>query len=260
MKLRSHVLLLTVTLLCLGALVLPVRANESISCGALTNPVTIDGKWTSANEWEDAFEVSIGFVKGSGEAYFKGKHDQNYLYALIDFVSDKASQVNDWTALAIDPSRTLLSAPQRDDFLLVGRWNSPNDFLEAIAWGTGTAWGAPSVELTGGFSVASSRSADNDPYSASPHLIYEFQVPMSKLKAIIGIQAVASDGEENMGAWPMVPMEDPSNYAYLTFSSEVVSEFLMVSLTLPFVFVAAVFVVRYCGRRREVSVSEFSPG
>jgi hypothetical protein len=264
MKLRGYVLVLTLTLLCivsLASLVHPVQARESISCGALANPVTIDGKWTNADEWKDTFEVTLPFVKGSGEAYFRAKHDQNYLYALVDFVSDATSQANDWGALAIDPSNKAQSTPRTDDFLLIGRWNSPSDFLIGMAWGTGTAWGAPSFGLTGGFKVASSTNVGNDPYSASSHVIYEFQVPMSKLStAGIGIAAVASDRDVNMGGWPMGPLEEPSNYAYVTFSSQVLPEFPMVTVALPLLFIAAVFVMRYRGRPKEASALAFSPG
>jgi hypothetical protein len=251
--LRHSIYTLAIALLCiasLGSSIQPVQAKQTIACGMLANPVTIDGKWTTSIEWKDALEMPIGFVKGSGQAYFKAKHDQNYLYVLIDFVSDTASQANDWAALAIDVNNDGASTPQTDDLLLMGRWNSQTDFITAMTTGTGTAWGSWVIGLTGGFSVAASSDTSNDPYSTSPHLIYEFQVPMSKLNATgIGIEGVASDREVNMGAWPLNDMNAPSGYAYMTYSSEVLPEFPTVALTLPLLLAAAIFVLRFKGRR-----------
>jgi hypothetical protein len=253
--LRQYICPLAVALLCIasvGSLIQPVQAKQTITCGALADPVTIDGKWTTSSEWNDAFEMSIAFVKGSGEAYFKAKHDQNYLYALVDFVSDTASQANDWAAIAMDVNNDGGATPQTDDLIVMGRWNSATDLIGVMTAGTGTAWGSWGG-LTTGFKVASSTDAGNDPYSASSHLIYEFQVPMSKLNPSgTGIEAVASDREENMGAWPLNPMEVPSGFAYMTYSTEVLPEFSMVALTLPLPLAAAVLVLRFT-RRRSVS-------
>ena len=252
MDLRQHIYRLAIALLCIasvGSSIQPVQAKQTIICGMLANPVTMDGKWTTSIEWKDALEMSIGFVKGSGEGYFKAKHDQNYLYVLIDFVSDTASQANDWAALAMDVSNDGGSAPQTDDLLLMGRWNSPTDFISVMTAGTGTAWGSWGG-LTSGVKVAASRDASNDPYSTSSHLIYEFQVPMSKLNAAgTGVEGVASDREVNMGAWPLNPMEAPSGYAYMTYSSEVLPEFSTVALTLPLLLAAVIFVLRFIGRQ-----------
>jgi len=224
---RVVVLSIALLLLCVPSITFtsPVEARETITCGKLDNPVTIDGRWTNEHEWVDAFELSIGFAQGSGEAYFKAKHDNNYLYALIDFVSDVESQEADVGAVAIDSKNNGGSTPQTDDFVLLGRWNSPTEFANVIAWGTGTAWGE-FMGLTGGFKVACSKNAANDAYSSSSHLIYEFQIPMSELNPTgIGIYVAAFDREVNKGAWPWAPMENPSQYGYMKFTSQVIPEF-----------------------------------
>jgi len=245
---RIVILSIALLLLCFPfiAFTSHVEARETITCGKLDNPVTIDGKWTSEHEWVDAFQISIGFIQGSGEAYFKAKHDDNYLYALIDFVSDIESQEADTGAVVIDSKNNGGSTPQTDDFVLLGRWNSPTEFNNVIAWGTGTAWGS-FMGLTGGFKVACSKDAANDPYSSSAHLIYEFQIPMSELDPTgIGIYAAAFDREVNRGVWPSAPMENPSQYGYMKFTTQVIPEFsTATSMVLLLLLGVASLVLRY---------------
>jgi len=249
MKLSKRVVLPLIVslLLCIPsiAFTFPVEARETITCGKLDNPVTIDGKWTNEHEWVDAFELSIGFAVGSGEAYFKAKHDDDSLYALIDFVSDVESQEADSGFIAIDSENNGGSAPQIDDFALLGRWNSPTQYSAVIAWGTGTAWG-DWTGLTGAFKVACSKNADKDPYSTSPHLVYEFQIPMNKLNPTgIGIFIAAFDREVNKGAWPWAPMENPSQYNYMEFTTQVIPEFSTATSIVLFLLLGiATFVLR----------------
>jgi hypothetical protein len=244
--------LLVATLLFFLLFVQPIAqagTGGNVTCGALQNPVTIDGKWTNKNEWADAFEVSVGFVKGSGEVHFKAKHDDNFLYALVDFVSDSEIQTADMGAVVIDPGNDAGSAPQIDDFVLMGRWNSPTQFFSGTAYGTGTAWGNPGA-LGAGFNVASSKMADNDPYSASSHLIYEFQVPMSRVTPTgIGVYVAAFDRDVNIAAWPLAPMEVPSQYGYMQFTNQVVPEFPMGTTVILLMLLAAAGVLLRFSRK-----------
>ncbi len=262
MKTSERIVLLSITflLLCfpLIGFTSPVEARETITCGKLDNPVTIDGKWTNEQEWVDAFEISIGFFQGSGEAYFKAKHDDNYLYALVDFVSDVESQEFDMGFVAVDSKNNGGSTPQTDDFMLAGRWNSPTNFNSIIAWGTGTAWGSPSG-LTGGLKVACSKDAANDPYSSSSHLMYEFQIPMSELNpTAIGIFAAAVDREVNKGIWPMTPAENPSQYGYMEFTAQVIPEFFAPApIVLPLLLGVISLVLRY--RRAHLVTADTRP-
>jgi len=250
MKTSESIVLLSITFLLLcfpfTGFASPAEARETITCGRLENPVTIDGKWTNEHEWVDAFELSIGFAVGSGEAYFKAKHDDDSLYALIDFVSDVESQEADTGAIIIDSKNNGGSTPQTDDFMLLGRWDSPTQFAKAIGWGTGTAWGSFGG-LTSGFNVACSKDAANNPYSSSSHLIYEFQVPMSQLDPTgIGIIVFAFDREVNKGAWPYASHENPSQWNYMKFVTQVIPEFsTATSMVLLLLLGVASLVLRY---------------
>jgi len=257
MKESKSIVLLFITflLLCfpLIGFTSPVGARETITCGKLDNPVMIDGKWTNEEEWVDAFQVSIGFAQGSGEAYFKAKHDDNNLYALIDFISDVESQEADSGGVIIDSKNNGGSTPQTDDFILLCRWNSLTQYSAVIAWGTGTAWG-DWTGLTGGFKVVCSKNAANDPYSSSSHLIYEFQIPISQLDPTgVGILVFAFDREVNKGAWPYADSQNPSQYNYMKFVTQVIPEFsTATSMVLLLLLGVASLVLRY-PKRSEAS-------
>jgi hypothetical protein len=231
MRLFGKVPVLFVASLFLSLLFTPPIAlagtGGNVTCGTSQNPVTIDGKWTTQGEWTDAVDFSLLFVQGSGEVYFKAKHDDHYLYALIDFVSDAQIQAQDNGDVIFDTKNDGGSATQTDDFLVMGRWNSPSQFVSVKTSGTGSGWGS-FQGLTTGFKVASSNDATNDPYSSSSHVIYEFQIPMSALNPSgVGIYVAAFDRAVNIAAWPLGPAEVPSDYGYMEFTNQVVPEFPM---------------------------------
>ena len=63
--------------------------RESGRVTRLANAVTIDGRWTTSEEWSDTSRVSMYLVQGSqGTAYVRFKHDADFLYILVDPISD----------------------------------------------------------------------------------------------------------------------------------------------------------------------------
>jgi hypothetical protein len=251
LPLNNH-LFSVMLLLCLVpiAFVSPVKAQDDVTCGALENEVTVDGKWTSNQEWVDAFQIALTFVQGSGEAYFKAKHDANRLYVLLDFVSDQETQEGDSGGVLIDANNDGGQTPQPDDFQLTGRWNSATQFWSGMAKGTGTEWGSYTV-LPAGFKAASSKNAANDPYSTSSHLIYELQIPLNQLNPTeIGIYVYLFDRQVNQAVWVGTPMENPSQYAHMTFTSQVVPEFPAASVILLALLAGTTLLLRRSPRQK----------
>jgi hypothetical protein len=246
----------------LAAFTNPVEARENVTCGRLNEQVTVDGRWTTVDEWTDAVEVSLVFTQGSGKAYSKAKYDDNYLYVLIDFVSDQQTQGGDMAMVAVDPKNNRGSDPQTDDFTLVFRWNTPTQSVSLIGWGTGgqeSVWG----NLGEGFNAACSNNAENDPYGKAPHLTYEFQIPMKltsptgagsfSLSATgFGIGVSAFNGQTGACAWPGgVDLAVPEGYASVTFTTKVVPEFsTAMSIVLFLVLAVATILLRHPSRQR----------
>ena len=64
-------------------------ARDSLVVPRLVNPVTIDGKWTTPDEWSDTQRVSMYVAEGpESTGFLRIKNDDQYLYLLVDFVSD----------------------------------------------------------------------------------------------------------------------------------------------------------------------------
>jgi hypothetical protein len=79
----------------------------------LANPVILDGKYTTAKEWNDtiAFPMEAGVSGIVG--YFAAKQDSNYLYAVWDFVSCQAPYAGtddeNEVGMYLDPSNQKLN-------------------------------------------------------------------------------------------------------------------------------------------------------
>ncbi|MFH0848380.1 MAG: hypothetical protein V1857_02610 [archaeon] len=245
------------------AFISPVEARETVTCGRLNKQVTVEGKWTNVDEWTDAMEISLVFLQGSGKAYIKAKYDDNYLYLLVDFVSDQESQTSDMVVIAVDPKNDGGLNPQKDDFTLSFTWNTPTQYVRLLGWGTGTEdllWG----DMGGAFNAAASNNVENDPYGKSPHLIYEFQIPVKLTSATgggtfvmsptgIGIGVSAYDRLANSCLWPNgFDPGIPDKYAEMSFMTQVVPEFsTAISVVLFLVLAVATIVLRHPANRKD---------
>jgi hypothetical protein len=98
--LRVHLVLAVVLLLTLSSLTYAkAETSNSATCYMLETPVTLDGKWTSADEWNDAVSLPMKFNPNfknygyteNGTAYCMVKHDQEKLYVLVDAVSSTSA-------------------------------------------------------------------------------------------------------------------------------------------------------------------------
>lgn len=214
-----------------SAILVDVRARQNIMCPTSQNTVNIDGKWTAANEWSDAFEGKLSFVTGTGEAYLRLKHDADSLYALVDCVSLKTPQKDDKAIVVVDTKNDGGEILQKDDFLLMCGYLSDRNAVTMLGWGTGTkelkdfgpgSWESPPK----GFSAASTTDAQNNPYSKEGHAVWEFKIPKSEFKSgTIGFAAaVQSENNQNAAAYPLVNLNKPGLWAGLEFSSKTLTE------------------------------------
>ncbi len=199
-------------------------ARVTVACPKLEQPVTIDGKWTSAHEWTDASEFPLTFAQGSGEAYFSMKHDDNNFYVLVDFVSRITTVVGDGALIGLDTQNDGGSQVKDDDLAVLIRWNTPTVSMGAMQWHgwTGQNWQV----LPSGFEAKSSTDAQNDPHSTASHQIYEFKIPRSTFKASASGFWVGIGGGETgyFALYPMVDVLSPDNWAELVFSDNTLAE------------------------------------
>jgi hypothetical protein len=90
----TRIFLVALASVLLLLVVSPAIANAflgtPVTCYLATQPVTIDGKWTTKSEWNDTAETKL-LVEGTLEGYFRIKHDSSWLYVLADLPGDTLS-------------------------------------------------------------------------------------------------------------------------------------------------------------------------
>jgi hypothetical protein len=163
----------------------PVQAAQeplSLKIPESHESVQIDGLWTTKTEWTDASELKINDKELS--AYVRAKHNQAYVYLLIDFLSDHGLESSgDFAVICFDTKNNAGNAPLPDDYCFY-RITRTGDFIDGIIQGNGMDWTVLQEAETWDpydekFDAAISSSHMNDPYdSVNTHVIYEFRIPI----------------------------------------------------------------------------------
>ncbi len=158
------------------------------------NEVTIDGKWTSPEEWDDAIEYPIKF--GFTEyifGYFLLKDDNKSLYILIDYSPDFTLDDGDSGRVRFDTKGDGANSPQYDDYEISLEWNE-GVLNTKIRQGNGTDW-IINNDIHMDISAMSTNDVENNPHSKNPHMIYEFDISKDFIgnKSEIGFSASSID-------------------------------------------------------------------
>jgi hypothetical protein len=161
--------------------------------------VEIDGLWTTKTEWSDASELKISSNELS--AYVRAKHNQAYVYLLIDFLSDHGLEASgDFAVICFDTKNNVGNVPLQDDYCFY-RITRTGDFMDGIIQGNGMDWTVLQEAETWDpynekFDAAMSSSHLNDPYdNINTHVIYEFRIPIESygLNAQMGFYTYVND-------------------------------------------------------------------
>ncbi|HXG73982.1 MAG TPA: hypothetical protein VNK44_04095 [Candidatus Nitrosotenuis sp.] len=62
-----------------------VEQNGVIMTPFTEQPPTIDGRWTTSTEWNDASETLI--TSGSDQIYLRVKPDRDFVYVMVDVIT-----------------------------------------------------------------------------------------------------------------------------------------------------------------------------
>jgi hypothetical protein len=203
-------------------------SGDQISDPLASIPVTIDGKFTTSNEWSDALRVTLSdSCNGcSGAGYLYLKHTVSTFYFLEDFISvTSLNPSGDFASVTIDSAHDGGSVAGPDDV----RFDSSYPTGGSMAIGVNKSdfnWGNA---LPAGVEIAMSFSTS--PNFAFPHIIAEFAIPFSifpKLQSTIGFAAAAYACASSCSAgiyaqlviWPSnYYVATPSTWGELTISS-----------------------------------------
>lgn len=169
-----------------------LEENGVIEMPFSENKPSIDGKWTTPDEWSDASQTTIG--SGNNVMILLVKHDRDYLYIMGDMIRD-FSENRSVFSMVLDTNNNGGSTPDSEDVFLGtyyidaamirAEWAGPekkyttaNEKGEKIPF---VGW----LFLSGpapGSARATSLSSTNDPFESTlPHKIFEFKIPFSLL-------------------------------------------------------------------------------
>lgn len=235
-----NVLLLCICLLTLSLAsnsleVVQAQAVNTMTCFTLQNPVTVDGRYTGQDEWQDSLELSLvsyigqGTINwtGNGSAYIKTKHDNAFLYVLVDFVSVPTANVDDGSWITLDVKHNGGNSLSSDDIGFEITWISGGKTKFGATEVSGGNWVDASVPANA--LGASSLNAENDPHSTVAHSIYEFRIPTSSFTGTneVGFSVgVWNDAAKVLMLWPGGRLRStPATWGNLELSTTTVPEF-----------------------------------
>lgn len=167
----------------------PVSASIGVpvKCPLLTQPVTVDGIWTSATEWTDAPETKMSVAAGGGAGYFRVKHDATALYVLGESLVDTAVEYNstagmgDSMTVFLDTHYNQGTAPQTDDYRFIAYYVSATNATVLTRKGDGANWVTSGPVQ--GLQVMVGLDTGNSPHTPHPHVTFEMSIPLSLIPA-----------------------------------------------------------------------------
>lgn len=187
------------------------HVGEKYVANYAKNPVTVDGKWTTADEWTDANERVLVPSKGAtGKAMFRAKHDSNYVYVLFEFLTDTKIDERlgftsftdyDFAAFYFDPNHKASSKPTEEQCAFSTYWITKNDLGNRLACGSSRIAEWETVaERPDTFQAASSDSYDYSPHRLA-HVTYELKIPKKYERGRAVIYDFSEKNKIGFAAW-----------------------------------------------------------
>jgi hypothetical protein len=190
----------------------------------LTNAVTIDGNWTSADEWTDGLQTNI-----TANSVFRTKWElittpefRVNQYILIEILNDTTDDADDYWQICMDCDMSGGTAPGSGDLRIdiVGHTD--------VTWyqGDGTGWTPMATPSEDQFRW--NNSISESPISSTPHWILELMFnkalgPGPQYWARIAVYD-ASNPDAGVHAWPPTSRDVPDDYGDFPYSSEPIPE------------------------------------
>ena len=173
----------------------------------------VDGKWSNGREWKESADEGWYFEDGNA-LILRSAHQDEYIYFLVDFVSDRTPNTNmDRATLCLDSNNDKNKISESDDYCFVTSLQRNSAIV--------LQGGSPSA-LDGNFKriypqnvfAAGTMSDHHDRYSAIPHSSYEFKIPTELVgrHAEYGLYIALYDSQNDaLYSWPRY-IELPNNF------------------------------------------------
>lgn len=197
-----------------------------ISFSADRDRIVYDGKWTDVQEWKQSSLDKFAYTDGSS-IILRTAHQGNFIYVLIDFVTDVSpDHVSDKALICIDGKNDKSEVPGNDDYCFGVALGQKAGFT--LQGGSPLAVSNNFVKITNpkGFIGTSAVSDVNDRYSKIPHSSYEFRIPIDVFgrSDIYGFYfTVFDDSTGQFYSWPKINPEKPFKIPSPSLWGEIVS-------------------------------------
>jgi hypothetical protein len=215
LTLSSLLMMLTV-----GPVMAAEPGYEHISYQTVVMP-TIDGMWTSPDEWTDTDVTWIGTSIAFRSTWYYG--DDVLTQWIVEFFTDTTDNPGDYWQFCIDGSQSGGSAPQVGQhrmFMITGH--------DTIEWfmGDGSGWGDVTYDPS---EIEWVNSLSASPMNSTPHWILEFQIPKNTGTVQMGMLwnfLLGAFDASNPGfhAWPPTDPDVPDEWGIENYTSEPIPE------------------------------------
>jgi hypothetical protein len=225
------------------------QSVERISWGMVVEP-TVDGMWTSPDEWTDGGDVTtIGEDVSFTSTWYYGADDVS-THWLVEFISDTTEDAEDYWEFCMDGMADGGSAPSAGDFKFVITGHTDLVWYE----GDGTGWAVADLDES---EIEWANALSESPTDSTEHWILEFVIGKNTGTVQLTIMwncrlAVydASNSEAGELAWPPdSDADDPTTYGIENYTSETIPEGLSLGV-LVLLSSAAVVVATVVLRKR----------
>jgi hypothetical protein len=180
---------------------------------------TIDGTWTSADEWRDGLLMQIGFATTFQTTVTIFSYSTIYEEFLVEIYSDNTTDAGDYWQFCFDTANNSSPAPDTDDY----RFDIVGHTTLVAYQGNGTGWtqlDSPPLVITWANSINRSLLT---PFYNDPHWILEFRVAKTNdpipINPPLGLRVAvydASNAEQGVLAWPPTSQDDPSRWGLIS--------------------------------------------
>jgi len=215
---------------------------------------TIDGVWTSEDEWTDGEETMIGENVTFRSTWTMFSMDVVSTNFVIEILNDDTNDAGDYWQMCIDGSVDGGSAPQAGDYLIEIVGHADLTVYE----GTGTGWTEVTPE-SGELSFANSIS--ESPTSSTPHWIAEFTILKTSgniiLSEIFGLRVAVydeSNSEAGVQAWPPTDQDVPNGWGVQNYTMEPIPEALTIGVMVLLSSVSVLVGYHYFRKHQETKV------
>jgi hypothetical protein len=198
---------------------------------ALTTP-TMDGKWTTTNEWVDAApptNLGTDFVWREKWTY----PSDIYQHFIIEFFTDSTNDAEDYYEICYDTSADGGTAPQADDVKVEWKGHSASGLK--VYKGNGSGWVQYTTLAAG--AVNGSDTLTTSPLNSNQHWVFELTILKTDIFDISGSSyqpglrvAVydASNSAAGVKAWPAASTNAPSTWGLEIGTMENIPESLAI--------------------------------